>query len=395
MPSPNCKLPDPATLFKNRDDEKIPAYIREAADFLASGDAGLCIDHLNRTPGKNVESPLGWVVAATAHCQLGNYKMAIGVSTRGLQYSGENSYLLDCLGVAYAGLGDLVTAQNYLQKAVRANPCNANSIINLTNTYLSQNDIDAAFEVLDQGLRNNPADAEIKFLYMQLHPAWAAPLENGRIRIRPRTPLDDPFVMHCYANEAFMNNYNRYLASAFRRSKATKNLHFRSRLNVYKNQCVQWVIERIDHSSPGESGYTPIGLASLAEIHVTHRRAEVLIGFPDAKLSGSGIPLAAMLMILDFAFNTIGFNKLTSIVYSDNAYAQQSTLAIGFKQEGFFKNHLFDYKSGSWLSTYQNSMLIEEFRNNSRLARVANKLLACNPAQERSSLFRKLDFPAT
>jgi hypothetical protein len=39
MPSPNCKLPDPATLFKNRDDEKIPAYIREAADFLASGDA--------------------------------------------------------------------------------------------------------------------------------------------------------------------------------------------------------------------------------------------------------------------------------------------------------------------------------------------------------------------
>jgi predicted Zn-dependent protease len=60
--------------------------------------------------------------------------------------------------VAYAGLGDLVTAQNYLHKAVRASPCNANSIINLTNTYLSQNDIDAAFEVLAQYLSEFDAD---------------------------------------------------------------------------------------------------------------------------------------------------------------------------------------------------------------------------------------------
>jgi hypothetical protein len=39
-------------------------------------------------------------------------------------------------------------------------------------------------------------------------------------------------------------------------------------------------------------------------------------------------------------------------------------------------------------------MLIEEFRKNARLARVSNKLLGCGPAQERSSLFRKLDLPA-
>jgi|CXWL01.1.fsa_nt_gi diamine N-acetyltransferase len=395
MPTPNCKLPDPRTLYKNTGDEKIPAYIQEAGDFLASGEAKSCIDHLNLAASKNVESQWGWIVAATAHCQLGNFEMAIKVSERGLQYSGENSYLFDCSGVAYAGMGDLIHARDCFLKAVKTNPENTSSIINLANIYLSHNEIDSAFEVLDQGLKNNPADAEIKYLYIQLHPAWISPLENGRIRIRVRTPLDDPFVLHCYANEAFMDNYNRYLASAFRQSKATKNPHLRSRLNVYKNHCVQWVIERINHSNPGEPGYTCIGLASLAEIQLTHRRAEILIGFPDAKLSGSGIPLAAMLMILDFAFNTIGFNKLTSIVYSDNVYAQKSTLAIGFKQEGFFRNHLFDSKSNSWLSIYQNAMLIEEFRKNTQLAKVSKKLLGYDPTQERLSLFGKLDLPAT
>lgn len=395
MPTPNCKLPDPIALYKKTGDEHIPAYILEAGDFLASGDAKSCIDRLNQAPIKDVESPWGWIIAATAHCQLGNFGIAAKVSERGLQYAGENSCLLDCMGVAFAGLGDLSAARNYFQKAVKANPENTSSIINLANIHLLHDEIDSAFEVLEQGLKNNPADAEIKYLYIQLHPAWILPLKNGRIRIRMRTPLDDSFVMHCYANKAFMNNYNRYLADASRQSKARKSSFHQSRLNVYKKKGVQWVIERNDSLHQGESRYTPIGLASLAEIHLMHRRAEVLIGFPDQKISGSGIPLAAMLMVLDYAFNIIGFKKLTSIVYSENQYAQKSTMALGFQQEGFFMNHLFDPNLNIWISIYRNAMLIEDLRKNIRLAKVSNKLLGYDATQERLSLFCKLDSPAT
>lgn len=394
MKTPNCKLPDPAALYNRSADEQVPGYVREAGDLLASGDARLCIDHLNKADQKSVESPWGWIVAATAHCQLGNFKTAAGVAMRGLQYAGENSYLLDCLGVAHAGLGDLNNAKDAFQKAAQANAKNANSIINLANIHLLHHAIDLAFDVLERGLAANPDDAEIGHLYIQLHPLWVLPMENERVRIRARTPLDHQFVMDCYANESFMSNYNRYLAGSLRQSQSQqKSAHRPDRLTVYKNKSIQWVIEKVDPLNSGKIHYTPIGLASLAEIHWVHRRAEILIGFPNAtKFNGTRIPLTAMLMILDFAFNRIGFNKLVSIVYANNVHAQKSTLAIGFKQEGLLRNHLFDHKLNRWISVYQNAMLMEEFGENTQLAKLSKKLLGYEPHANQSNLFRKLNF---
>ncbi len=393
MKNLNCKLPDPATLYQSNTNERIPGYIQEAGNFLALGEAKSCIDHLNKAHLKNTESPWGWIIAATAHCQLGNFKTAIDVATRGQHYVGENSYLLDCLGVAHAGLGDLNHAKVLFQKAGKQNPKNINSIINLVNIHLLHNEIDLAFDVLDHGLKANPEDAEIKYLYIQLHPLWMQPIENKKLRIRTRTPIDHQFTADCYANESFMNNYNRYVASSLQQSKSQKNIHHSNRWSIYKNKSIQWIIETIDSSSQEKIQYTPIGLASLAEIHLVHRHAEILIGFPNAaRFNGTRIPLTAMLMILDYAFNRIGFNKLISRVYADNAYAQRSTLALGFKQEGFLKNHLFDRKLNRWISIYQNSMLIEEFGENAQLVNFSKRLLGYESHHNQSSLFHKLNF---
>lgn len=70
-------------------------------------------------------------------------------------------------------------------------------------------------------------------------------------------------------------------------------------------------------------------------------------------------------------------------------------MALGFQQEGFFKNHLFDPNLNTWVSIYRNAMLIEDLRKNIRLAKVSNKLLGYDATQERLSLFCKLDSPAT
>lgn len=387
MPTPSCKLPDPIVLYKNAGDEKIPAYILEAGDFLASGDVKLCLDRLNHAPVKDVKSPWGWIIAATAHSQLGNHKMAIDVSMRGLRHAGENTHLLDCLGVAHAGSEDLAAAGTCFQKAVKVDSHNINGILNLINVLLSMGDADAAFTVSAQGLKNNPGNAEIRQLYVPLHPAWLQPLETENVRIRVREPKDDSFVGACYANQAFMNNYNRYLSGSFRRSRVSKGAQAGNRLVVYKNKCIQWVVERIDSTDSGDLIYTPVGLASLADIQLTHRRAEILIGFPAADFNGGKLRVSAMLMIMNFAFNTIGFNKLTSIVYSDNAHAQKSTLALGFSQEGYFKNHLFDPNSNSWLSTYQNAMLLDDFLNNNKLARYADKFLGSRWTEKQVSVW--------
>jgi diamine N-acetyltransferase len=298
--------------------------------------------------------------------------------------------------VAHAGLGNLSNARFFFQKAVKANPKNGNSIVNLANIHLLCNEIDLAFDNLAQGLEHNCDAAELKYLYIQLHPAWVLPIENERIRIRVRTPLDHQFVMHCYANESFIRNYNRYLASSSPQPKSPKTSTLQNRLDVYQHKCIQWIIERVDRLNPDGVRYIPIGLASLAEIHLIHRRAELLIGFPDAvKFNGTRIPLSATLMILNYAFNRIGLNKLVSIVYADNVHAQKSTLALGFKQEGFLKNHLFDRKLNRWISVYQNSMLIEEFGENAQLVNFSKRLLGYESHHNQPSLFHKLNFKRT
>jgi diamine N-acetyltransferase len=67
MKTPNCKLPDPATLYKEAIHEDIPAYIQEAGNLLASGEAKACMSASIKASTKDVELSWGWIIAATAH----------------------------------------------------------------------------------------------------------------------------------------------------------------------------------------------------------------------------------------------------------------------------------------------------------------------------------------
>lgn len=79
-----------------------------------------------------------------------------------------------------------------------------------------------------------------------------------------------------------------------------------------------------------KSSAKPVGVASLADVQVGHRRAEFLLGIPHESEQLNGVGLEAALLILDFAFNRVGLNKLTSLVYLDNLAAQKTPLAWAF-----------------------------------------------------------------
>lgn len=51
-----------------------------------------------------------------------------------------------------------------------------------------------------------------------------------------------------------------------------------------------------------------------------HRRTEFMIGLPNPDDHARGIPLEATLLILEYAFNRIQLNKLTTIIFMQPVY---------------------------------------------------------------------------
>ena len=381
-----CLLPEPHIIINSPLNyaKAPPAYITEAAQFLSEGHAKKALQTLNTATVKIPDCSWGWIVAATAHCRLKNFTVACEVSQRGLQQVGKNTYLFDCLGVAFCGLTDYANAQNSFLYAIQSDVYNTNAVVNLANVFMSQNDPDAAFETLQQGLKQNPNSQDIRHLFVQLHPAWIQPLVGGKLRLRIPVPTDEDFLMRCFTDQEFMNKYHRFMANSQTKQGIGNNLKQNPRYSVLKQKAIPWLIEQAENPGHENSRYQPIGLASITEIQLLHQRAEALIGFPEPAHRGQGSPLAAMLLILDFIFNRIGFNKLTSIVYGDNDYAQRTLLALGFAQEGFRPRQLRDLNTGEWLDIYDNGLLQSDFRNNTRLASLSGHLLGFDITRSRT-----------
>ena len=128
---------------------------------------------------------------------------------------------------------------------------------------------------------------------------------------------------------------------------------------VSESHAIHWIVK--DRTGK------PWGLLSITGISLTHKRAEVLLGL----LDGAPIRLstAAMLILFQFYFKAIKFNKLLSFVYEDNPHSLKGTLNIGFKEEGRLKKHVIDPRSNQYVDLIQTGLLVEDAftENNKRL----------------------------
>ena len=80
-----------------------------------------------------------------------------------------------------------------------------------------------------------------------------------------------------------------------------------------------------------------IGSVYLRDINPVHRKAEfgIYIGADEAR--GKGYGYQATRLILRYAFETIGLNKVFLRVLSGNESAIKSYMKAGFRQEGLFR----------------------------------------------------------
>ncbi len=286
-------LPNPLTLIELTVDntDSVPHYIMDAAIMLSKGDAMECLQTLNNAPVKYPDSLWGWIIAATAHCQLKNYQVALDVALRGQSRVGDNTWLKDCLGVAYCGLHDYANAQKQFLAAVKLNIHNTNAILNLANLFLNLNHPDAAFQTVAQGLEKNPNCMEIRYLFVALHPAWTQPLVGARLCLRLLKPADNDFLDLCFDNQSFMDDYNRNAVQHQTKLQLINDIKLNPQYGILKHKSVNWIIEQIGSSNNPAISDKAIGIACLADIQFSHQRAEISIGFPDKTSRGNGVAI--------------------------------------------------------------------------------------------------------
>jgi RimJ/RimL family protein N-acetyltransferase len=106
----------------------------------------------------------------------------------------------------------------------------------------------------------------------------------------------------------------------------------------------------------------PVGMISLVDIDLVHRRAEpshFLIGEPDA-VKGIPVALEAIKLLYHLAFDSLGLHRLYGPMSEENKEMLRFHLALGMKEEGRQRDHYF--LNGHWQDAILIGMLEDEYR---------------------------------
>jgi RimJ/RimL family protein N-acetyltransferase len=210
-------------------------------------------------------------------------------------------------------------------------------------------------------LLNSKLDS-IKYqnLLFENHPIWWSEIKAGICQLNRRSSKDIDFVREIWNHKDFIYSFHRHANSLPNESDKLANLLDKEYFAlVSESHSIHWIVK--------DKTGKPWGLLSITGISLIHKRAEVLLGVLDG--APRGLSTAAMLMLFQFYFKAIKFNKLLSFVYEDNPHSLKGTLHLGFKEEGRFKKHVVDPRSNQYVNLIQTGLLAEDAfsKSNNRL----------------------------
>lgn len=211
----------------------------------------------------------------------------------------------------------------------------------------SQRNHQAAFDLLkskfDQIKHGN--------LFFENHPIWWAEIKAGICQLSRRSSQDLNFVRYLWEQKDFIYKFHRHANTLPNEDeKLAILLDKEYAALISQSNAIHWIVK--------DKNDKPWGLLTINGISMTHKRAEVLLGVLDG--APQGLSTAAMLMLFQFFFKAIKFNKLLSFVYEDNKHSLKGTLHLGFKEEGRLRRHVFDPNSNQFVDLIQTGLLQED-----------------------------------
>ncbi len=278
-------------------------------------------------------------------------------------------------------LNNLGNALQKMKKTEDAIDCYRNALRLRENYPEAHNNLGLALKQLDRidearkhflrAVTLRPDFIQAKHNCMEVDPAWCVPLESKRLFLRRYQGEDAAYLHQCYMNVSFMDLYNRYIPRHQHTDDLTVTLSQAYEKHPCQLKTVDWIIFR-------KLTRARIGIANLVDIQYQHRRAEFQIGLPDPADHTHGIALEATLLVLDYAFNHVGLNKITTVVYGHNISSQKNALALGFVQESYLREQLIDKTNGKCIDLFGNGMTLSDFRKNKKISALSNRLLGRN-----------------
>lgn len=315
---------------------------------------------------------------ANALCEAGEARAAIAQCKIILDANPSDStpFLYNILGNAWMILENYSKVILCIEKALALQPDYSPAWENLGQAFKKQGNIERAFHAFSR--------IHAPRLQMEVSPQWIVPIEGNNIVLRPQNIHDAEFLQLCFSDLEFTTRYNRNLFRISTVSALKIDLEKSTNKHPCETNTISWVIENKTNNPP-----IAIGLASLTDISFLHQRAEFLVGIPDfcKKQAPMGAGLEASLLAIDFAFNRVNLNKITSIVYGDNSVSQNNTIELGFELEGIQKFQLWDKRNDCYRDIYNNGLRVESMRSNSRLARLSKRLLGRDITKLNSNIY--------
>lgn len=206
---------------------------------------------------------------------------------------------------------------------------------------------EAAFELLSANLDS----AKYQNLLFENHPIWWSEIKAGICQLTRRSSNDIDFVRQIWAQKDFIYSFHRHANDLPNDNEKLAQLLDKEYLAlVSESHSIHWIVKDMHGKA--------WGLLSITGISLIHKRAEVLLGILDE--APRGLSTASMLMLFQFYFKAIKFNKLLSFVYEDNPHSLKGTLHIGFKEEGRFKKHVIDPRSNQYVNLIQTGILADD-----------------------------------
>jgi RimJ/RimL family protein N-acetyltransferase len=233
---------------------------------------------------------------------------------------------------------------------------NYQSIFENLSHLRSESKFNEASILVVENLKSHPHYQKIVF---ENNPIFWSDIRAGVCILTRRNSRDIEFLRRLWLDREFMFKFHRQMPELPDSDKELNQILDAEYFSVLsESNTLHWIVR--------DKKLNPWGLISLTDISLINRRGEVLIGvLSNAPL---GLATAAMLMIFEFFFKVMKFNKLTSYVYEDNNYSFKSTLHLGFKIEGKLINHVIDPESGNFYSLNVFGLMAKDAFNPRNLA---------------------------